>query len=338
MASIKEIAELAGVSRGTVDRVLNHRGSVNPEKEKKVLEIAELLNYQPNRAGVALAAQKKKFIIGILLFGESNPFFGQVLEGLHNKAEELSMYSFETIEKHISFDEASQLEAIDEMLTQDINGLILSPYNSSSVQDKIDKLWDQGIPCVTINSDMPGSKRIAYVGSDYHKGGQIAAGLLRLISTGEIHVGIVSGSRNVLCHEERVAGFCSYLSEHAPRIKIDTTVLNDDDDYKSYEVVTEMLKSNPTLDAIYFTAAGVYGGCRAIKNHNGPAPKVITFDLLDSTKELLAENIINATIGQDPIKQGELSFALLAEFLLTGTMPAVELNYMEPTIIIRESL
>ena len=66
MATIKEIAELAGVSRGTVDRVLNHRGFVNAETEKKVLEIANLLNYQPNKAGMALAAQKKKYLIGIL--------------------------------------------------------------------------------------------------------------------------------------------------------------------------------------------------------------------------------------------------------------------------------
>ena len=89
--TINDVAKAAGVSKGTVDRVLNHRGSVSPEKEKKVLEIAELLNYQPNKAGVALAAQKKKYIIGIILFGESNPFFNYVLEG--NPAKELKDYS-----------------------------------------------------------------------------------------------------------------------------------------------------------------------------------------------------------------------------------------------------
>ena len=60
MATMKEIAQLAGVSRGTVDRVLNHRGAVNDDTRKKVLEIAELLKYQPNKAGIALAALKKK--------------------------------------------------------------------------------------------------------------------------------------------------------------------------------------------------------------------------------------------------------------------------------------
>ena len=61
MATIKQIAEKAGVSRGTVDRVLNNRSGVNEETARKVLEIAKLLNYKPNKAGKALAAQKNKF-------------------------------------------------------------------------------------------------------------------------------------------------------------------------------------------------------------------------------------------------------------------------------------
>lgn len=59
MATIREIAELAGVSRGTVDRVLNHRGSVNAATAALVNDIAKKLDYKPNRAGIALAAQRK---------------------------------------------------------------------------------------------------------------------------------------------------------------------------------------------------------------------------------------------------------------------------------------
>lgn len=58
--TIKDIAALAGVSRGTVDRVLNNRGSVNPATAEKINEIAKALDYKPNKAGLALAAQKKE--------------------------------------------------------------------------------------------------------------------------------------------------------------------------------------------------------------------------------------------------------------------------------------
>ena len=145
MATMKEIAELSGVSRGTVDRVLNHRGIVNAETERKVLEIAKLLDYQPNKAGIALAAQKKKLKIGVLLFGAENPFFDEVMDGLRQKLEELSIYGCTVIERRISFDLQSQLQTIDELLKEEIHGLILSPYNDPAIQEKIDLLWENGI-------------------------------------------------------------------------------------------------------------------------------------------------------------------------------------------------
>ncbi len=90
MATIKQIAELAGVSRGTVDRVLNNRGSVNANTAARVREIAEKLNYKPNKAGLMLAAQKKNLKIGVIfLFPDSNPFFSEVLEGVNAKAKRI---------------------------------------------------------------------------------------------------------------------------------------------------------------------------------------------------------------------------------------------------------
>ena len=65
--TIKQISELCGVSRGTVDRVLNNRGKVKPETEQKVREVAERLGYTPNMAGKALAARKRDLVIGVAL-------------------------------------------------------------------------------------------------------------------------------------------------------------------------------------------------------------------------------------------------------------------------------
>lgn len=338
MATIKEIAELAGVSRGTVDRVLNHRGQVNPEKEKKILEIADLLHYQPNKAGVALAAQKKKYVIGVLLFGEDNPFFDDVMAGLRLKARELSIYGCTVLEKHITFDLQAQLQAMDELAAAGINGLILSPYNNEQIQNKINTFQHNGIPCVTVNTDIPDSERIAYVGSDYYKCGRIAAGLLKLMVSDDTKVGIITGAHNVLCHEERISGFSDYFKEQHSHVKIIDIIENHDDDYKSYEAVSRMLKMHPDLDALYFTAAGVYGGCRAVLNAALPTPpKIITFDAVSSTKEMLQKGIINATICQNPTEQGACSLAVLIEYLLTGKLPEQTCIYMEPDIKIKES-
>ena len=115
MATIKEIAELAGVSRGTVDRVLNNRGAVNPKTARKVLEIAQALDYKPNRAGIVLAAQKKNLKIGVILFDTGNPFFNDVIEGVNKKAEELGGYNCSFLISRVGFDLQAQLDAMDRM-------------------------------------------------------------------------------------------------------------------------------------------------------------------------------------------------------------------------------
>lgn len=339
MATMKEIAELSGVSRGTVDRVLNHRGIVNPETERKVLEIAKLLDYQPNKAGIALAAQKKKLKIGVLLFGADNPFFDEVMDGLHKKLDELSIYGCTLAIRRIPFELDTQLSVIDELLSEQIHGLILSPYNDTKIQERIDELWEQGIPCVTVNTDIPDSKRIAYVGSDYYKCGQTAAGLLSLMTGGSSRVGVVTGSHNILCHEERVSGFTDLLEKKHPQIQVVDVLENNDDDYKSYEAVTTLLEQHPETTALFFTAAGVYGGCRAILNAALPHPlKVVTFDAVPSTREMMELGIISATICQQPEEQGARSLALLVDYLLTGKLPEETLVHMELSIKIKENL
>ena len=64
--------------------MLNNRGSVNPQTQERILEIIKKLNYQPNKAALSLAAQKKKIVIGVLLSGKNNEksFFEDVLEGV----------------------------------------------------------------------------------------------------------------------------------------------------------------------------------------------------------------------------------------------------------------
>ncbi len=339
MATIKEIAELAGVSRGTVDRVLNHRGFVKPETERKVLEIAELLNYEPNKAGMALAAQKKKYVIGVLLFSEENPFFDAVTEGLQQKLEELTIYGCTVFLRRIPFDLKTQLDTIDELRAEGIHGLILSPYNAPEICHKVDELWETGIPCVTVNTDIPNSKRIAYVGSDYHKCGRVAANLLQLLGFGIMKVGIVTGSHNILCHEERILGFTDYIRECRLPVEIMDIRENGDEDYQSYDVVSAMLTEHPDINAIYFTAAGVYGGCRAIQNANmRKAPIVLTFDAVPSTKEMLMNDVVTATICQHPEEQGARSLAILVDYLLTNQMPQQPLVHMDLEIKIKESL
>lgn len=183
MATIKQIAELAGVSRGTVDRVLNNRGSVNANTAARVREIAEKLNYKPNKAGLMLAAQKKNLKIGVILFPDSN-FFSEVLEGVNAKAKELSAYNFTVLIRQVPFDETEQFNTMEALLAEGINGLVIAPFNSLYIAAEIDRLTEMNIPVITVNTDIL-SRRIAYVGSNYRLSGQTAAGLVSLMTFGK---------------------------------------------------------------------------------------------------------------------------------------------------------
>lgn len=337
MATMKEIADLAGVSRGTVDRVLNHRGNVNPKTQARILEIIKALDYKPNRAGIALAAQKKKLQLGVILFS-GNPYFEKVLEGIREKESELSDYGCTITVMEVSFALNAQLKAIDELVALGVHGIALAPYNDEKVRDKIDDLYKKGIPVVTFNTDIEHSKRIAYVGSNYYQTGQTAAGLMRLISGKNTNVGVILGDHNILCHAERVNGFSTQLQKLYPQVHVAALIENHDDEIESYEKTYALLQEHPEINALYFASAGVYGGCRAVSALGRESMTIIAHDRVETTRQLVRDGIVDVTICQHPHTQGSKPLAILFAYLTTGELPAEELNHVAIDVRIRETI
>lgn len=342
MPTIKEIARLAGVSRGTVDRVLNNRGSVNQETEKKIREIAQAVNYSPNLAGKTLAVRKKMLKFGYILFGSttSNPFFEDVVFGIKSRAAELTEFGVTVEIRYSTIDDPElQAKCIDELIEIGIDGLAITPINHPLVAGKLRHLSDSGVPVVTANSDIPYCGRIAYVGSDYRKSGETAAGLMNLITSGSANIGIIIGSPLVLCHSERVDGFTEYVAKNFHGIKVMDKAVNNDDDFDSFSVTKAMLRKFPEIDALYLAAAGVNGACRAVK-HLGLAGKlsIVSYDATTTTCQLLREKIISATIAQQPVIQGAKPLDILLDYVGMGIKPDKECYYTEIEIKIKENL
>lgn len=338
MATIKEIAELAGVSRGTVDRVLNNRGAVNPRTARKILEIAQALDYKPNKAGIVLAAQKKNLKIGVILFDTGNPFFDDVLEGVKQKSQELGGYNCSVLVTRVGFDLTAQLDAMDEMVSQGVSGIVLSPYNDPLICDKINELDSRGIPVITTNTDIENSGRLAYVGCNFYRSGETAAGLMHLIAGNEVYAGIVTGSSKVLCHTDRIAGFRDRIESHYPGIRIVDTIENSDDEFESYDRTLSLLKEHPEINALYFAAGGVYGGCRAVLAAGRKDITIISCDKVSTTREMVLQGVIAATICQQPLIQGTKPLDLLFSCLTTGEKPEKEYHYTTVDIRIRENI
>ena len=93
------------------------------------------------------------------------------------------------------------------------------------------------------------------------------------------------------------------------------------------------------LNTLYFVAGGVYGGCQAVLSlGRAEGMKIFAYDSVPTTLELVKSGIINATICQQPFKQGYLPLELLSRYLLEGIAPEQEYNYVDIDIRIKENL
>lgn len=340
MTTIKQIAEIAGVSRGTVDRVLNNRGGVNQTTERHIREIARSLNYSPSKAGQNLAIRKKNLKFGFVLFSSSgsNPFFNDVEEGIRSKAVELEEYGVFVDIQYSDFDSwQRQIDLLEKFRKDGYNGVAITPVNDSRVAEKAAELTREGIPVVTVNSDIENSGRIAYVGSDYRLSGRTAAGLFNLICKGCATIGIVSGSNNILCHTERIEGFTERIKEAYPSLKIKDVAINHDDDIESYIETKKLLDNNKDIDALFLTAAGVQGACKAAAE-SGRGLKIVSYDCVPATKRLVASGVISATIDQQPRYQGRMPLEILFDYAATGLSPKQERFITNVVIKIGENL
>lgn len=338
--TIKQIAEIAGVSRGTVDRALNNRPGVKAEVQENIKRIAKELGYKPNPAAKALADNRystKK--IGVLLNSEGNPFFEEVINGVKaalTTYEEFGMKS--TIMTMKGYDVALQLRFLDELVSREVNGIVMTPLNSPEIVEKINELKEQNIEIVTINTDVLDSKRLAYVGCRYTKSGNVAAGLMGIMSNGQKEkYAIISSSKKNLAVERRIHGIVETVREEFPWIEITDIIENEDNDTVSYTVVKELLKRRKDLDGICFAGAGNEGGVTAIQEY-GKKLKILTFDLTDVVKRFLKEGIVSATICQEPYKQGYEGTEILAKYLLWNQKPAKKLNHTELSIVTKYSI
>ena len=336
--TIKKIAELCGVSRGTVDRVLNGRGKVKPETEAAVRKMAAELGYQPNPAGKALAARKHRPVVGVLLANDGNPFFDDVITGIKRSEEIYRIYGLKVLwrsMKGYSVDRQCMLQ--DEMRGQ-INALIVSPINDERIAAKIDALVDEGVFVVTINTDIESCRRHVYVGSDYFNGGETACALLELLTGGQADIGLVLGSSHVLGHQQRLEGFRQRMAR-VPGFRLLGVVENEDDDIFSYERMRELLTAYPTINAVFLAAGGVYGACRALlSTPAGASITAVAFDSVPSTVDMMKQGVLQAILYQHPYRQGRKSMDIVFDYLVNGISPKREKNIMKNEIKLLENL
>ena len=338
MVTMKKIAELCGVSRGTVDRALNGRGRVNAETAEAIRVMAKKLGYEPNPAGKALAARRHKPVIGVVLASQDNTFFDAVLDGMKAVAAQYEIYGV-TVQYYAlkGYNVGEQLDVLRK-ITPSIHALIINPINDPLVAQELDAMIRRGIFVIAVNNDIEGVMPHCYVGCDYFNSGVTACSLLAALMGESAEIGIVLGNRRVMGHKVRLDGF-RHRMERLPSFHIQEIIEHEDDDINAYEKVKDLIERRPDINAIVILAAGVYGTCRAIMQlPQEKRPLVIACDTVATTVQMMEKGIVKATLYQHPFRQGATAVTLAFEYLVHGKMPMKERYQMKNEIKLLENM
>ena len=337
--TIKEIAKLCGVSRGTVDRVVNNRGKVKPETESLILKTIAEHGYTKNIVGRALTVKKTSPVIGIILCSEGNPFFDDVIEGFHSAEKELHDYGATIILRTMCGHEVpQQLSLIDE-LEERISALVIQPINSRRIAARLLALKECGMPVVTVNTDIDPASRCCYVGSNYESGGAVAAGMLALVTNGQANLGVIEGVSTLMGHVLRQKGFEDHLRAVAPGIALIDRAPALDDPEQAYRATCRMLENHPEINAMFIVAAGVYDVCRAIIDcGREQSIRVVAYDDVPSTRQMMQRGLVRAVVCQQPFEQGYRAVHEAFDMLLSGQMQENKMLIMENQIKIAENI
>lgn len=333
--TLQQIAERAGVSRGTVDRALNNRSRISPEVAEKIKKIAKEMGYQPNRAGRALAMAKRAVKIGVIVQAAETPFMHEVMAGVKDVKTEVEQLGAEVIVKKIEGVNAERAVRIMEaMREKGCGGIALMPADDGLLRQTVNRYAEEyQIPIVTFNSDLKETKRICFVGQNTLQSGRTAAGLMAEMLRPKSAVQVISGYPENNSHKNRVEGFWTELKVLRPDIRILDIKYDYDDDWVAEKIVEEMIKKEPELAGIYLCASGVEGACKVLEKRELTGKiKVVCNDLTEKNREYLKQGTIQFLLGQNAYIQGYEPVMTLFRKLLDGVEPEEEYHYTEIVI------
>lgn len=337
--TIQQIAEAAGVSRGTVDRALNDRGRISPEVEEKVKKIAKEMGYVPKNR--RRTASRKKLKIGIVTQLAKSSFMLEVNRGIQKAREELKDRGIELLVKEgFSVDEEEQLSAIDALVKEGIHALAVMPVDCEGVRMKLNWLTEEKkIPVVTFNSDIVGTKRSCYVGMDNRKSGRTAAGLMGMLTGGYGKILVITGYFTNNVSNTRVDSFIDEIKNSYPGLELAGVQGSFDDADEVEKIITNMMLTVPGINGVFVASGGQKGIAKAYEKLKlERRPYTIIYDLTPNNRNVLKDCVADFLIDQEGYVQGYEPPFILADMLQKGKLPEQEFRYTDINIKTRYSL
>ncbi|ADL69404.1 transcriptional regulator, LacI family [Thermoanaerobacterium thermosaccharolyticum DSM 571] len=325
MATIRDVAEKAGVTVTTVSRVLNNRGYISEKTRKKVYEAMKELNYQPNELARSLY-RRKSYLIGLLIPSVSHPFFAELTSYIEyyayqNDYKILLCNSLQDVEKEKDY--------INMLKRHQVDGIIIGSHTL-----KTEQYLNVNLPIVAI--DRYFSEKIPYVASDNYNGGVLATKLL--IQNGCRKIAHISGPLILNTPaNNRYKAFMDVVKEHNIENVVVETKLNvfDTDEYK--KLIIKLFTDHPDIDGVFASsdliAATIINAAREIGKEVPKDLKIVGYDDISIAKTIVPP----LTTIRQPIEEMAKKTIEIILDQIDGKEVSIE-NVLPITLVERESV
>ncbi|GIL13270.1 MAG: sugar ABC transporter substrate-binding protein [Chloroflexota bacterium] len=283
-----------------------------------LLMVAPLAHAQDGFQLAERIAQKvangEPLVIRVSYHDVSNEFAPQIKAGVEKAAAELGATADVQFVGPVGANAEEQVAELESLIAAGVDGLAISSVATDALAPLINGALAEGIPVVTFNTDNPSSSRLAFVGQDLVGSGRIAGDLMAAQLNGEGKVIITTLDAAAQWSIDRETGAREALAKY-PGITVVTTVNTGTEPQGIYSAIENAMLANPdvtgilSLECCSVSPAGEY----VQRNGLTGQVKVVGFDLLPSTLELIKSGNVQATIGQAPDRQGYEAVMLLVK-------------------------
>lgn len=317
--TIKDIAELADVSKGTVDRVLHKRGKVSQIALDKVNAVLDKIDYQPNLIARNLKNTKIYRICILLPNPEEDPYWQPCIEGIADAKSEFKAFSI-SVETYFfnPTSTASFIETNAALLKTSPDAVLLVPLFYKEALDAIENYNTLGIISCTFNNHLKSSAIKSFVGQDLFQSGRVAARLIDLlIKKGQIVIiHIDEDFENAIHMQEKEKGFRDYFDNINDSDFDVLTIKLKHPEFKT--TLNNFLNEHTDLAGIFVTTSKAYQVAEITSKIKNKKIAIVGYDLLETNIDYLNRNAIDFLIHQNPKRQTYLGLISLIEYFIFG--------------------
>lgn len=340
---IKDIAIRAGVSVGTVDRVLHNRPSVSKDAREKVEKALEEMDYQPNVYASALAYNKTYNFICIMPKHESEAYWQEVEDGAMRACEHRRDFNVNVeIMYYRRFDQSTFKKVTEECLAKNPDGVVIIPSTLDVTREFTDKLHDGNIPFVMLDSYMPDLRPLSFFGQDSFCSGYFAGKMLMLIASKETEImmmkQMLNGNVASKQQENRETGFRHYMRDHFPNVKITEMNLALDVEREKYaDMLEQFFTEHPNVHhCITFNSKAHLVGEFLLRS-NRRNVQIMGYDMVKKNAECVKQGSISFLIAQHGYMQGYSSIDTLFQAVVLKK-EVNPVNYVPIELLTKENV